>query len=76
MSETIFFNPGNSLGNFQDYQEAVRSAQIYRNQHQNLGDANVIVVHGTQNQSFDIFLTSAAETDANTTKPYEIKKKL
>ncbi|WP_369473097.1 hypothetical protein [Secundilactobacillus kimchicus] len=30
MDNLIFFNPGDSIGNFHDYDEAVRTAQIYR----------------------------------------------
>ncbi|WP_225354792.1 hypothetical protein [Fructilactobacillus lindneri] len=76
MTETVFFNPGNSLGNFQDYNEAVRSAKIYRQKHNELEDANVIVVNGKHNDSYDIFLKDHAEKNNDDNEPYTIKKQI
>lgn len=30
-NEVVLFNPGDSLGNFHDYNEAIRSGQLYKN---------------------------------------------
>ena len=42
MSETIFFNPGDSIGNFHDYNEAVHKGHLYK-QKQRLDDELVVV---------------------------------
>lgn len=42
MSETILFNPRDSIGNFHDYNEAVRKGHLYK-QKQRQGDDLVIV---------------------------------
>ncbi len=79
MDETVFFNPGDSIGNFHDHNEAVKAAQIYKQQ-QNEENKNVLVVHGKNNQRFDIFLeddkiTHQNENDTTKEKPYKISDK-
>ncbi|CAM2749373.1 hypothetical protein [Fructilactobacillus fructivorans] len=77
MSETIFFNPGDSLGNFHDYNDAVRSAQLYRDKQ--IESKNVVVVHGKDKKSFDIFLSDNAQSnDKNNdqTSPYYVNKRI
>lgn len=39
MDEVVLFNPGDSIGNFHDYHEAVQTAQIY--QERQIGRAHV-----------------------------------
>ncbi|MFD1125421.1 hypothetical protein ACFQ22_08645 [Lentilactobacillus raoultii] len=80
MDEIVFFNPGDSIGNFHDHNEAVKTAQIYKQQQH---DKKVLVVHGANNQSFDIFLADDAITHNNETshqnpkeKPYRVSDQL
>ncbi|MTV82547.1 hypothetical protein [Secundilactobacillus folii] len=78
MDNLIFFNPGDSIANFHDYDEAVRTAQIYRENH--LQDGHVLVVKGMDSKTqFDIFLSDNEITHANEAgpeKPYKVSKKL
>lgn len=82
MDELIFFNPGDSIGKFHDYNEAVSKAQIYR-EHHDIEDGHVLVVKGVSDdsQSFDIFLAdnkvSHLESPENpdTDKSYKISKR-
>ena len=56
MDNLIFFNPGDSVGNFHDYDEAVRSAQIYRESNK-IDSGHVFVVKGVDDKKqFDVFL--------------------
>lgn len=77
MDNIILFNPGDSLANFHDYDEAVRSAQIYRERHEQKG--HVLVVRGVKNTQFDVFLADNEITHLNQ-KPgaqeYKVSKKL
>ncbi|WP_034525869.1 hypothetical protein [Secundilactobacillus oryzae] len=81
MDETIFFNPGDSIGNFHDYNEAVAKAQIYREKN-NIENGHVLVVKGVDdNKSFDIFLAdntvSHVDSPANpeSSKPYKVTER-
>ncbi|GAF35297.1 hypothetical protein [Lentilactobacillus farraginis] len=82
MDEIVFFNPGDSIGNFHDHNEAVKTAQIYKQKQE--ADKKVLVVHGANSQSFDIFLADDAITHTNeavsnhntTEKPYRVSDKL
>ena len=65
MDETVFFNPGDSIGNFHDHNEAVKAAQIYKER--DVQDKNVLVVHGKDNKSFDVFLADDQITHGNET---------
>ncbi|MFG1200405.1 hypothetical protein ODR38_09480 [Pediococcus acidilactici] len=51
MSETIFFNPGDSIGNFHDYNEAVRKGHLYK-QKQRLDDELVVVNNKDANYNY------------------------
>ena len=77
MDNLIFFNPGDSIANFHDYDEAVRSAQIYRENH--LQDGHILVVKGMESQKqLDIFLSDNEITHDNElgeSKPYKVSKK-
>ncbi|PWG01070.1 hypothetical protein [Levilactobacillus bambusae] len=69
MDELIFFNPGDSIGNFHDYNDAVQTAQIYREKNQD--DGHVLVVQKTEANptSFDIFLADDQITHKNEQLP-------
>lgn len=81
MDEIVFFNPGDSIGNFHDHNEAVKTAQIYKQKQE--ADKKVVVVHGMNNQSFDIFFADDAISHVNENKaagsaekPYKITDEL
>ncbi|MGX6429240.1 hypothetical protein [Levilactobacillus yonginensis] len=78
MDEVVLFNPGNSIGNFHDYHEAVQTAQIYRDRH--LDSGHVLVVKSEHGEpSFDIFLAEQQLKDKkqpSTTERYTVSKKL
>ncbi|GHP12949.1 hypothetical protein YK48G_03740 [Lentilactobacillus fungorum] len=78
MDEIVFFNPGDSIGNFHDHNEAVKTAQIYKEkQDQN---KRVLVVHGVNNKGFDIFLADDIVSHDNekgaVQKPYKVSDRL
>lgn len=82
MDNLILFNPGDSIGNFHDYDEAVRTAQIYRESNQ-IQDGHVLVVKGVNKTSFDVFLADNEIThlkeqtkQQNASKEYQITKKI
>ncbi len=82
MDEMVFFNPGDSVGNFHDHNEAVKTAQIYKDKQAN--DKKILVVHGPDNQTFDIFLAEDVISHGNedrtnpksNEKPYQISDEL
>lgn len=75
MDEIVFFNPGDSIGNFHDHNEAVKTAQIYKEKEHN---KRVLVVHGVDNQNFDIFMADdiiSHDNEKNAVqKPYKISE--
>lgn len=79
MDNLIFFNPGDSIGNFHDYDEAVRTAQIYREAN-HVQDGHVLVVKGVDNKAFDIFLADNEITHQNEngddSKAYQVSKEV
>ncbi|KRK73772.1 hypothetical protein FD30_GL000148 [Levilactobacillus namurensis DSM 19117] len=79
MDEVVLFNPGDSIGNFHDYHEAVQTAQIYQERHSQ--DGHVLVVKSDKGEpSFDIFLAEQqldnGQSKFKPAKPYTISKKL
>ncbi|WP_268912912.1 hypothetical protein [Lentilactobacillus sp. SPB1-3] len=77
MDDIVFFNPGDSIGNFHDYNEAVKTAQIYKEKDTN--DKNFLVVHGPDNETFDVFFEGdkvSHDNESDTlTKPYKVSGK-
>lgn len=77
MNEIVFFNPADSIGNFHDYNEAVKSAQIYKEK-SNDESKSVLVVKGVDKPEFEIFL---ADDMTNTesgidSKAYKINERI
>lgn len=63
-SEIVFFNPGDSLGNFHDYNEAVRSGQLYR--HKNETPHELVIATDPKNdEEYLIFYAKDAVDPAN-----------
>lgn len=77
MDEIVFFNPGNSIGNFHDYHEAVQTAQIYRDRHADSGHVLVVKSQGGE-PSFDIFLADqkTASATPETSQKYTVSKEI
>ncbi|KRN02122.1 hypothetical protein FD13_GL000261 [Levilactobacillus senmaizukei DSM 21775 = NBRC 103853] len=78
MNEMVLFNPGDSIGNFHDYNEAVRTAQIYQERHTESGHVLVVKSEGGV-PSFDIFIADQQLKDPkepSTTRRYTISKEL
>lgn len=76
MNEIVFFNPADSIGNFHDYNEAIKSAQIYKEKNNNEAKS-VLVVKGVDKPEFEIFLADDVVTDNATTngKAYKINER-
>ena len=76
MNEIVFFNPADSIGNFHDYNEAIKSAQIYKEKSNNEAKS-VLVVKGVDKPEFEIFLADDVVTDNATTngKAYKINER-
>ncbi|HIW72051.1 MAG TPA: hypothetical protein H9875_05420 [Candidatus Levilactobacillus faecigallinarum] len=79
MDEVVLFNPGDSIGNFHDYHEAVQTAQIYQDKHTDSG--HVLVVKSEKGApSFDIFIEEQQlDNGQSSFKPaqrYTVSKKL
>ncbi|MGF7436356.1 hypothetical protein [Lentilactobacillus senioris] len=76
MNEIVFFNPADSIGNFHDYNEAIKSAQIYKEKNNNEAKS-VLVVKGVDKPEFEIFLADDVVTDSATTngKAYKINER-
>lgn len=75
MADRIFFNPGDSLININDYNEAVRKGQLFKRER----DAGELVIaKGPDDEEYGIFYVNDAlpEDHASHPKGYDIKKKL
>ena len=78
MNEIVFFNPADSIGNFHDYNEAVQSAQIYKEKN-NDESKSVLVVKGIDKPEFEIFLADdVVESDNEIThgQAYKVNERL
>ncbi|GEP19214.1 hypothetical protein [Pediococcus argentinicus] len=77
MSEEVFFNPGDSIGNFHDYNEAVRSGQIFK--HKDTEGKELVVVSDPQkHEEYAIFFVNDMIKKSTTDegKNYLISKKI
>ncbi|KRN15696.1 hypothetical protein IV78_GL001383 [Pediococcus acidilactici] len=76
MSETIFFNPGDSIGNFHDYNEAVRKGHLYK-QKQRLDDELVVVNNKDKNEEYAIFYVRDRQPNQDKNNAsYDVRKKI
>ncbi|AMV60843.1 hypothetical protein ADU72_0718 [Pediococcus damnosus] len=77
-SEVVLFNPGDSLGNFHDYNEAVRSGQLYKHK-DNTPHELVIATDPKSDEDYLIFYAKDAvdpKTKNNHGTQYTISKHL
>ncbi|ANI98413.1 hypothetical protein ACIPCB_05270 [Pediococcus pentosaceus] len=76
MSETILFNPGDSIGNFHDYNEAVRKGHLYK-QKQRQDDDLVIVNNPSKNEEYAIFYVKDRHPEkTENSVEYDVSKKI
>ncbi|WP_461239737.1 hypothetical protein [Paucilactobacillus sp. N302-9] len=75
MPNRIFFNPGDSIANINDYNEAVRKGQIFKKSKQ---ADDLIVAKGPDDEEYAIFYAKDALPADHESHPkgYEISKKI
>lgn len=74
METRIFFNPGDSIANIHDYNEAVRKGQIFKNERHS---DDLVIAKGPNDEEYAIFYAKdALPADHQKSKPYNVKNKL
>lgn len=74
METRIFFNPGDSIANIHDYNEAVRKGQIFKKERK---VDDLVIAKDKDNEEYAIFYAKdAKEQPVEQTKPYEVKKRV
>ena len=74
MDTRIFFNPGDSIANIHDYNEAIRKGQIFKKERQ-VND--LVIAKDKDNEEYAIFYAKDAQKESDSqTKPYEVKKRV
>ena len=74
METRIFFNPGDSIANIHDYNEAVRKGQIFkRERHAD----DLVIAKGHDDEEYAIFYAKdRLPADHQASKPYDVKNRL
>ncbi|MFC6171312.1 hypothetical protein [Loigolactobacillus jiayinensis] len=73
MNEIVFFNPGDAIASGHDFNEAMRSAEIFhRDQKQN----ELMIVKEINGETYAIFNAADAKQDATSANRYHISKRL
>lgn len=74
METRIFFNPGDSIANIHDYNEAVRKGQIFKKERK-IDD--LVIAKGPDDEEYAIFYAKDALTaDHAKAQPYDVKEHL
>ncbi|WP_251545841.1 hypothetical protein [Limosilactobacillus caecicola] len=74
METRIFFNPGDSIANIHDYNEAVRKGQIFKKERK---VDDLVIAKDKDNEEYAIFYAKDAKHEpVEQTKPYEVKKRV
>ena len=74
MDNRIFFNPGDSIANIHDYNEAVRKGQIFKKEKH---ADDLVIAKGPDDEEYAIFYANdALPSDHQKSQPYDVKKKL
>ena len=73
METRIFFNPGDSIMNIHDYNEAVRKGQIYKKERK---VDDLVIAKGPDDADYAIFYAKDMKHDAKdqNDKPYDLKR--
>ncbi len=74
MDNRIFFNPGDSIANIHDYDEAVRKGQIFKKE-KKVDD--LVIAKGPDDEEYAIFYAKdALPADHKQSQPYDVQRKL
>ena len=74
METRIFFNPGDSITNIHDYNEAVRTGQIFKKERK---VSDLVIAKGKNDSEYAIFYAKdQLPADHQKSQPYEIKKRM
>ena len=74
METRIFFNPGDSIANIHDYNEAVRKGQIFKKERK-IDD--LVIAKGPDDEEYAIFYAKdALLADHAKAQPYDVKEHL
>ena len=74
METRIFFNPGDSIANIHDYNEAVRKGQICKKERK-IDD--LVIAKGPDDEEYAIFYAKdALPADHAKAQPYDVKEHL
>ena len=74
MDTRIFFNPGDSIANIHDYNEAIRKGQIFKKERQ---VDDLVIAKDKDNEEYAILYAKDAQKESDSqTKPYEVKKRV
>lgn len=74
METRIFFNPGDSIANIHDYNEAVRKGQIFKRERK---AEDLVIAKGPDDQEYAIFYAKDELPENNQkSKPYSVKKRV
>ena len=74
METRIFFNPGDSIANIHDYNEAVRKGQIFKKERK-IDD--LVIAKGPDDEEYAIFYAKdALPADHAKAQPYDVKEHL
>lgn len=74
MDTRIFFNPGDSIDNIHDYNEAVRMGQIYKRERK---VDDLVIAKDKDNEEYAIFYAKDEQPEhASNAKQYEMKKRV
>lgn len=74
METRIFFNPGDSIANIHDYNEAVRKGQIFKRERRN---DDLVIAKGPGDEEYAIFYAKdALPASHDKAKQFELKHKL
>ncbi|KRM11745.1 hypothetical protein ABTQ33_01740 [Paucilactobacillus suebicus] len=75
MADRIFFNPGDSIANIHDYNEAVRKGQIYKSEKR---ADELVIAKGPDDEEYAIFYANDALPKDHDKHPkeYKVQKRL
>lgn len=74
MANRIFFNPADSIANINDYNEAVRKGQVFKEKRR---VSDLVIAKGPDDDEYAIFYAKdQLPEDHEKSKAYEVKKHL
>jgi hypothetical protein len=73
MNEIVFFNPGDAIASGHDFNEAMRSAEIF---HRDQKQHELMIVKEVDGETYAIFNAADAQTDDTAANRYQVSKRL